>query len=98
MQKNISDSLQDNMEYLDKMLHRDKSFDILNHRITFGDKEAAYYFIDGFCKDEIMQKMNEFFLKWKDENQCKSVEECIYIDARTYPARDVSQPDKEKAL
>lgn len=136
MDKRMSELLQFNMDYLEEKLHTDKNFDILKHEISFGNKKAVYYFIDGFCKDDIMQKLNQFFVEWKDDNAEQTIEqllqnampypeigkenrwdniicsllsgviilfieglgECIYIDARTYPARDVSQPEKEKAL
>ncbi|MDD6202973.1 MAG: spore germination protein [Lachnospiraceae bacterium] len=132
----IAKSLEENVNYLNERLKTDKNFDILYHSFKMGDKQGCYYFIDGFCKDEIMQKLSEFFMKMKDEEtpgnayECikKSLpypevskgrkwdeiiiqilsgvivlfldgqEECVYIDARTYPARNVEQPDKEKTL
>ncbi len=136
MEINCYSSIKKNIEYLNKELSVDINFDILSHAIKIGNREACYYFIDGLCKDDIIQKLNQFFIEIKEEDMPSDVKgfmkeqipycevdssmkwedikiqllsgvlalfidgynECILIDARTYPARDVSEPDKEKAL
>ena len=101
-----------------------------------GGRQAKLYFIDGFIKDELMQKLLQFFGDiTEDEMPSTSqemldtflpyievdqiYEECdilkqilsgvpslfiagyengIAIDCRTYPARGVEEPEKDKVL
>ena len=56
MDKNkMSSSLSENMNYLNQNLSVDTNFDVVYRVIKVGGKEACIYFIDGFCKDELMQ-------------------------------------------
>ncbi len=47
-------------EQIDKRLCPDKSFDVVKREIKVGPRAAVLYFIDGFIKDEIYEKMLEF--------------------------------------
>ena len=47
-------------EYLDGELKPDKSFDIIKRELEIGGRRAALYFIDGFIKDEVYEKILEF--------------------------------------
>lgn len=125
-----------NMEYLKEKLCPDKSFDVVYRVIEIGGRKACICFIDGFCKDELMEKMLQYFLGLKAEdmpenahdmakkampyvevdlkNQWEDIiynilsgvfalfvdgyDRCILIDSRTYPARGVDEPDKDKTL
>ncbi len=129
-----TEQLKENIAYLDKTLNMQRNYDVLSHSIQIGDKKACYFFIDGFCKDDIIQKMTQFFVELKevpkDVNEMiekalpypeigkekewdliiiailsgvtvlfvDGYDYAILIDARTYPARNVDEPDKEKAL
>jgi len=63
----MSASLAENMRYLNDYLSVDESFDIVYRVIKIGGKNACMYFIDGFCKDELMQKMLQYFMDIKEE-------------------------------
>lgn len=127
---------QENKELLDLRLHVDVNFDLLTREITVGERRACYYCIDGFIKDELMEKMLQYFIGLKKEDipqnadeMCKTYvphveveteedydkiiksilsgqfaliidgfDKAIMIDARTYPARSVSEPEKDKTL
>lgn len=128
-------TFEENMNYLNNMLHVSECFDIVNREITIGGKNAVFYFIDGFCKDEMMQKLLQFLMGLKSEDMpqdakglskllphvevdlskdfneisknvlcgvfaiiIEGFDECILIDSRTYPARGVSEPEKDKVL
>ena len=129
-------SLKENMDFLNRKLDIDKNFDLVYRVIQIGGKEACMYFVDGFCKDELMQKMLQRFMDIKPEELPENAHEmskkcvpyvevdlqsdfsqiiyfimsgvfalfidgydqCILIDSRTYPARSVSEPEKDKAL
>ena len=132
----ISEKLQQNMKYLDELLGLETNFDIIHRVIRLGNTDACMYLIDGFCKDELMQKMLQRFMDIKPEELPENAHEmskkcvpyvevdlqsdfsqiiyfimsgvfalfidgydqCILIDSRTYPARSVSEPEKDKAL
>ena len=132
----FSKSLSENVERLKQVLQADKNFDIVYRVIHIGGKEACFYFIDGFCKDELMEKLLQYFIGLKKEEMTDDVhemlkkhmpyvevdvnaawkeiihnlmsgvlillidgyEKAILIDSRTYPARSVSEPEKDKVL
>lgn len=60
--------LSDNMRYMNNRLSVDMNFDVVYRVIHVGGREACIYFIDGFCKDEIMQKMLQHFMSLKPED------------------------------
>lgn len=128
-------SFEENKKYMDKMLHVNECFDIVSRTVLVGDKNAVFYFVDGFCKDELMQKLLQFLMGLKAEDMpqdaeglnklmpyvevdltqdfdeitknvlsgvfaiiIEGFEDCILIDSRTYPARSVSEPEKDKVL
>ncbi len=59
MQNNniMSTSLEENMSYLSGRLKPDTNFDVVYRVIEVGGRQACIYFIDGFCKDALMQKL-----------------------------------------
>ena len=64
----MTTSLSENMKYLNKYLSVDTSFDIIYRVIRIGGREACMYLIDGFCKDDLMQKMLQYFITIKEED------------------------------
>lgn len=134
--KKMSSSLPETMQYLNNRLDVDKNFDLVYRVIKIGGRDACIYFIDGFCKDELMQKMLQYFMDLKEDEMPSDAHEmskkcipyvevdlqdnweqiiyfimsgvfalfidgfdkCLLIDSRTYPARGVSEPEKDKAL
>ncbi len=119
-----------------EMIQLDKCFDLVNRRLVIGGRQAVFYFVDGMVKDEILEKMMQFFFNITAEDMpddaetfsrehisygetdllddadgivsallCGSVplfiegyDRCMVIDCRTYPARSVDEPDKDKVL
>ena len=134
--KKMTASLQENLAAMKEILSPDVSYDIIYRMLKIGGREACLFFVDGFCKDELMQKLLQYFLGLKPEDipsdaygmaegflptveadlgqtweeivtallSGQSVlfldgfERCLLIDSRTYPARSVSAPEKEKGL
>lgn len=132
----MSSRLSENMEYLNGQLGVGESFDVLYRVVDIGGRKACFYMIDGFCKDEVMQKLLQHFIgitedkmpdnahkmskllvpygevdlkdQWADIEYAvmsgvvamfiDGYEKCILIDARTYPSRSVSEPEKDKVL
>ena len=60
--KKVSGDLAKNRDYLDRQLGVGESFDVLYRNVEIGKKNAALYMIDGFCKDEVMQKLLQHFI------------------------------------
>lgn len=71
----MSSSLEDNMNYLNEELCVKKNFDVVYRVIRVGGKNACIYFIDGFCKDELMQKMLQYFMDIKEDELPKDAHE-----------------------
>lgn len=53
---------------LDEALRISKSFDLLSRRISFGGRPATLYFINGFLKDDLMEKVVQFLMSKKAED------------------------------
>lgn len=136
MQNKMSTSLNENMKYLAERLKPDTSFDVIHRVIEVGGRQACIYFLDGFCKDELMMKILQYFIDMKPEDMPDNAYEmakratpyvevdlkdswddiflnilsgvfalfidgydrCVLIDSRTYPARGVEEPEKDKTL
>ena len=120
------------------ILQPEKSFDLVRRDLEIAGRPATILFVDGMIKDEVMEKMLEYFLKlepsvWEaapdmqsfskriipyvevaEESQpdaaCTAIlsgnlglfihgfPACALIDIRTYPARSVEEPEKDKVL
>jgi len=55
MQENVSASLDENIQRMNRILGVDKSFDVICRRYEFAGVRCALYFIDGLVKDDILQ-------------------------------------------
>ena len=66
-QETITGDLQQDMSYLNSTLDIDKNFDLIYRVINIAGKEACMYLLDGFCKDEMMQKMLQYFMDLKPD-------------------------------
>ena len=73
--KQISASYIENERYLDELLTIGQSFDIIKRKLKIGGHQAFFYFVDGFCKDELMQKILQYFLDIKPEEMPKDAHE-----------------------
>lgn len=71
---NLYTDYQKNYETLNIALCADKSFDLVSRKITIKGRKSCMFFIDGLVKDEIMEKIMEFFFSVNDENFMESAE------------------------
>lgn len=55
--KRLSGDYRENVRLIDSILRPQKNFDIIKKPLTVGDGELMLYFIDGFVKDAVMQKL-----------------------------------------
>lgn len=125
-----------NKQRIDTLLNVEQSFDLMYRVVMIGGKKACFYLIDGFCKDEVMEKILEFLYKITPEEMPETAHdflkeklpygeidlvrtednliqrllsgvpilmvegytELLAMDFRTYPARSVDQPEKDKVM
>lgn len=138
MKKTFSAEYAVNIAMLDRILRLDASFDLVGRDIKIEKRNAKIYFVDGFCKDDLMEKVMSYFMKADEKTMkgCKTTRdfaniyipyvetdvhsdvdnfvksvlsggigmlvegfaEAIIIDARTYPARSVDEPENDRVL
>ena len=134
--RQMTGNFSDDMSYMKEALSVGTNFDIVYRVIEIGGRQACFYFIDGFCKDELMEKILQYLIELTEKEMSDNVhemlkkhmpyvevdmsstweavihnlmsgvlilliegyEKAILIDARTYPARSVSEPEKDKVL
>ena len=53
---------------LDEILRVDQSFDLIKRPMTIANRRAVFYMIDGFVKDEIMEKIMAHFISITPED------------------------------
>ncbi|SHK48058.1 stage V sporulation protein AF [Hespellia stercorisuis DSM 15480] len=132
----VKHTLRDNVDFMQRILPLDKSFDLIERKMQIGGRDAAFYFIDGFTKDEAMLKIMDSFFGVQSSDMPEDAQgflekclpyvevelladfdsivknvlsgvtclfidgyaDCVAIDCRTYPARGVEEPDKDKSL
>ena len=137
--RKLSTNYNENVSTLDAIFSVNDNFDILKKTLIIGEDELTLYFIDGFVKDAVMQKMMVHFLSLKSlgERTDRSAQDFLFhnvpyveadvtddidvmvqmmlsgatvmigsaflnrgiiIDARTYPARETTEPDNDRVI
>lgn len=124
------------LTHLNQVLPVENSFDLIYRVFAIGERKACFYFVDGFTKDEVMQKLMQGFQAIQADAMADSAHEfakkflpygevtflkkeadfiqqvlsgvpCLFIDGypqviavdfRTYPARSVDEPEKDKSM
>lgn len=135
-EKKTEGSLQADMAYMNQALDVEKNFDIIYRVVQIGGKDACMYLIDGFCKDDLVQKLLQYFMDLTPDDMPQDMHglskrftpyvevdiedrydmliqsllsgmfvllvdgyaKALLIDSRTYPARGVEEPEKDKTL
>ena len=89
--KKLSIDYKENVAMLDEIFSVKDNFDILKKTIIIGDDELTLYFIDGFVKDGVMQKMMVHFLSLKSlgERTDRSAQDFLFHNI-PYVEADVS--------
>ena len=64
----FSSSLDMNVRMMNEKLRVDKNFDMLTREIEIGGKRAAFYFIDGFVQEDMVEKLMQFFYSLKESD------------------------------
>lgn len=87
----MTGSLQKDLKYLNEKLKVDVNFDVVYRIIHIGGREACIYFIDGFCKDDMMQKMLQYFMSVTPEEMPANAHE---MSKQNIPHVEVDINDK----
>ncbi len=134
----FSNDYNENLHSINSTLRIGECFDIIVKRLKVGTRKATLYCIDGFVKDEMLEKTMEYLTKltkqemdsapdadtfldsyitYIESSAESSIEKFttfilsgavgmivdgfskgIIIDCRTYPARNVQEPESDKVL
>lgn len=81
---------------IDSKIKPELSFDVIKRELVIGGRSAAIYFIDGFIKDEIFEKILEFLFKVSPE-QLKGIENAKEFSERLMPYVEVEDTDDADA-
>lgn len=63
----LTGCLAQDMRYLNQVLAVEQNFDVIYRVISFGGREACMYLVDGFCKDDLVQKLLQYFMDLSPE-------------------------------
>ncbi len=74
---------------LDLRLCPSQSFDVIKREIIIGGRKADLYFIDGFIKDEVFEKIMEFLFKIKPD-EISGIENMNEYSKRFLPYVEIS--------
>ena len=55
--RKLSNVYADNVAQLDRLLRVEENFDVIKKPLRIGQDEVTLYYIDGFVKDTVMQKL-----------------------------------------
>ena len=58
----ITESYEENVRETDRVLRVDENFDLIRKVLRIGQDEMTFYYVDGFVKDGVMQKLMLYFL------------------------------------
>lgn len=75
MKKLITGNFNDDYKMINKTLKIDRSFDLLYKKTNIGGRDACYYYINGFFKDDLVQKIEESMEQITPENMAKTPRE-----------------------
>ena len=53
---------------MEEKLQIKKNFDLVERKLLVAEQDACLYFVDGFVKDEVLEKLMEFFRSLKAED------------------------------
>ena len=60
--KKLTGDYRENIKLIDSILNPQKNFDIIKKPLPVGSGELMLYYIDGFVKDTVMQKLMVYLL------------------------------------
>ena len=64
----LGNNFEENRYVISKALRLNESFDLIERNFMLGEKQASMFMLDGFVKDEIMERILEFLMRVKKED------------------------------
>lgn len=95
MATKISSSLNENIKNFNSILFIDQNFDLIYRTVSIGGRESCLYFIDGFLKDDTMEKLLQVFTGVSKEDMPKDEHE---FSKRYIPYGEVNPVDDTDQL
>lgn len=82
---NLYNEFDVNYQMLNKAMRASQSFDIVCRQISIKGRKSCLFFIDGLVKDDVMEKIMEFFFSVSDESYMENAytfsENCVpYVE------------------
>ncbi|MCR5608612.1 MAG: spore germination protein [Lachnospiraceae bacterium] len=132
----LSVNIEENINYFNGLFNVESNFDIMYKNVFIAGRKAAVYFVDGFTKDELWERLFEHYITLGQQNMPVNEKDfadrlipygeiniiyekeeiiknllsgisimivdgyaaCFAIDCRQYPARNVTEPEKNRSL
>ncbi len=79
---------------LSAALHIEESFDLIRRPVQLGGREGAFYLIDGFVKDELFEKLLEFFYALSESDPAFASPEAFLSRAVPYCEAALERDEK----
>ncbi|RDC48670.1 spore germination protein [Acinetobacter sp. RIT592] len=93
----LTKSIKRNVELMKEHLPLDKSFDVIQREVIIGGKSCYLFFIDGFIKDEVMERILSGFFKIS-EKDFESIHELKDFIHKYIPYIEVAKENKLKNI
>lgn len=90
----ISSKLSDNIAYFDKELMIDNNFDIVRRNIKISKRDAAFYFIEGFIKDDIMQNIIESLFSIEEDELVNNANTMVISKISNVDVSEIKNTDE----
>lgn len=91
----LSTNITENVDKFKKLLNADQSFDLIYRTIQINKKTSCLFYIDGLLKDEVMEKILEFFYSVNNEEDLKDAH---MFSKRCVPYTEVDMSDDEDKI
>ncbi|CEN22816.1 spore germination protein [Paraclostridium sordellii] len=93
----LTKNIHRNVELMKEHLPLDKSFDVIQREVTIGGKSSYLFFIDGFIKDDVVERILSGFFQISPED-FKSVHELKDFIHKYIPYIEVAKENKLKSI
>ena len=87
----LTDDYEQNVEFFDEKLNVKNNFDILKKKLKIGSDDVTLYYIDGFVKDTVMQKLMMHFLSMDGVGSGDNAAQCFANEKLPYVEVEATQ-------
>lgn len=70
----LTSDIDQNIEIMEEALRSEESFDLVKRIISINGRKSCMFFIDGLIKDEVMEKIMEYFFSVNNEDFMKNAD------------------------